>query len=128
MGTEPGAQSDASRDAMGGDARHATLFATNNVGARHPSRVLSRAGGSGFERTCRSKPLFRRWASQCSRALEPNNVWRGTLGERARRTRFSVASRLSCWSCDDPSRNNEKTPGTPLASESFLCYCPLPSA
>ena len=39
--------------AMGGDARHTTLFAAINVGGRHPVRVLLRARGSGYERACR---------------------------------------------------------------------------
>jgi len=69
-------------DAMGGDARHATLFAANKVGARHPSRVLSRVLGGGLERGaifCHcsgTRPSTRR------KALIPNNAKGGSVGER----------------------------------------------
>ena len=57
---------------MGGDARHATLFAANNVGARHPARVLSSVRCSDQKpnnSSTKSNPA-RRGALSC----EPNKL------------------------------------------------------
>jgi hypothetical protein len=43
-------------------------------GARHPSRVLSRVGGSGLERTCRLKPMLGTSASPNATRFGPNIV------------------------------------------------------